>query len=554
MRWEVTTLSDAGASQPDAAAVSSRGLAPAAHVHAVWRQTSPTGEWDVLHARDLIGDGSGWELTGALPRAPFGGFDAASPRLTVDLVGDDTASSVNVAWLDRSTGQVLFVRSTNSGTSFSATGDAAPSEPAVVSAGPGVEGLLALDSGTSLPGTAALWHGALWLQDRGPLIVLAADAQRQVAPTATDPPWGPDASPDGAGISDESGLATAVLPGGAGGDPAPVLAFWGDPSGEIAAQGGRLEQGAATPVDFSLPAFAALRPGDPTVSAREPLTACAVDDAVGACVATRTAGRALRPAVADGAGVVFLAFLDDRRGPLEPWWKRTDRSVAAVAAATSADCSAAVPGRAQITVSFSPVADCRSAFGPDEHLRRYLVYYGSDPGGPFENTDLTGADPFVPDTIVIEDDGLLPVPVDITIDDLDLATRYAVIVVPEDEARNLAPPGFDPLLDGAAPWPGEAAVMTPPCDVPGPCLYRTSSASLDFTGLFRSPRDPVTDVAFTPPADLPYLCPFDAGNADPDPVLAPGAPALVLYQVEGSDVTGLRVAKDEALASVRLSW
>ena len=127
------------------------------------------------------------------------------------------------------------------------------------------------------------------------------------------------------------------------------------------------------------------------------------------------------------------------------------------------------------------------------------------------------------------------------------------MVVAEDQARNVFPPDFDPLSGRPGPPPNEAPVTTPPDCGPARCLYRATAPGGNTSGLFVSPRDPVTDVAFAPPNNAPYgPCPFTPGDPDPDPVLAPGAPILVFYQIEGADIHDLRATADYNVESVRI--
>jgi hypothetical protein len=144
--------------------------------------------------------------------------------------------------------------------------------------------------------------------------------------------------------------------------------------------------------------------------------------------------------------------------------------------------------------------------------------------------------------VVVDIDGLLP------------GTTYHVVVVPEDEARNVFPPDFDPLAARPTSPVNEGAVTTP-LDCAERCLHRKVAATPSIAGMFMAP-EPTTGISFTPPerTEAHGPCPFPSGERDPEAVLLPGAPPLACYQVEGVAVSSLWVAKDPGGETVRVGW
>jgi hypothetical protein len=550
-----TVLSGTRADRPDLAA--GTDASGGSVFHAVWRQTDGLGSQEVFHARDLAGDGTSWEVLGSLFPS-IGGGEVGEVRVTIDALADAPGPhAVNVAWTRPLAGEVLYLRSTDAGTTFSATGAPPASQPQAVNVAiPGHgTGALALDTGAPPDPASPTWLGAFWYQERELPVFLDFAGKFQPDPTAPRS-WSPQRSVTGGGFARDEGLAAAVFPGGFGGSPAPVFLAWTDMPGlagsEIFVRGGRLDGDLDPGVDLDTFPFAPVRPLDTSVSTNGQLSACAHDEATGACTPTRTRGRAHRPAADDDGTDVHVAWIDDRTGAPQPWYTRSDQEVAPPAPSLAVSCP--TPATRRVTVTFPQVATCRSSPLAAEKLLRYLVYYGQVAGGPYENTDLGGTDPGVPDTIVVVDDGTLPDPVTVDIDGLLAGVIYRVVVVPEDDARNVFPPDFDPTVGRGASPPNERAVTTPvDCSAPVRCLYRATAPTLDSTGLFVSPRG-ANDVAFASPGDVAHACPFASGDADPERVLDPGAPPLVFYQVDGADVTGLRVALDRPAATVRITY
>ena len=550
-----TELSAGDGDLPDIAGIRHPGTG-LTEFHAVWHQIAPTDEEWIVHSRDLSGDGSAWEPPRPLPTSAGLFVRQADPRVSLDLFSGGIDAAVNVAWSVPEMNQVLYLRSVDSGSTFSSTGAPPEGSPALVAqAGLGISGPVAIDSGLAADPALPPWHGVALFQARGPAPLLVLDAQHQDAPTAPSPRWGIDQDLPSGGLFREDGLATSVLPGAARNEPQPSWTFWTQSVAaggrEIVARGAVLDADAAVPVDVDAPAFAPVRPDDPTVSTTDTLTNCVVEPGLGRCVSERLSGAARRPATADDGSDVYLVWLDNRDGRSAPWFKRTDRSVEPPSPGLEASCP--TPETRRITVTFDQLPRCSSAAPAPERMRHYLVYYGLTAGGPYENTDFDASDPGVPDTIILMDDGALSDPVVVDIDGLEADTEYFVIVVPHDQAGNVFPADFDPLAARGASPANEASVVTPNCGAPEPCLYRATADSLDATGLFVDPRA-ANDVAFAPPNDLPYgPCPFGNGDPDPEPVLDAAAPPLVFYQVEGDGLV-LRVTPDPALGTVRLDW
>jgi len=534
-------LSTTRAGSPDIAGRGTEAGNP--QFHAVWLEGNGPGEHHVWYARDLVGDGSGWQVVGLLTNTGRP-TDAAWPRVSADLLhaGPFGSTAVNVAFLDRMQGAVLYLRSTDSGSAFSATGSGPAGPPALIN-DPAVgdaTGPLAFDTG----GAGRPWHGLLWYEDQAPGPVLLTDAQFQTEPSTADPGWNePDLLVEGAGPGIDNTLALSVHTLGPGGRTPMFLVSMDGFGGfaDLFYRGGLLDLAATPSIDLDTFPFPAVRPTDPVASTKIQLTACSWDEVTGDCVGNRTAGRAARPAVDEADGNLFLAWVDDRSGGPEIWFKRTDRTAGCLTAGLTAACSSWDSSR--ITVEWSPIPECCACLDV-EKMERYLVHYGTDPVGPYDNA----ASP-----LVVVDDGNLPDPVTLEIDGLALDTLYSVIVVPEDEARNLYPPDFDPFTDGDLPPPcNEESVTTPAyCR----CLHRKVSPAQDTTGLFMA-RDADTDIAFTGTERTdPYgPCPFPPGERDPEPVLDLDSYVLVFYQMQGPDIRHLRVTKDIPAGTVRIHF
>jgi len=423
-------------------------LAGGPYFYGVWRHTTAGGDQEIRYARGTLRvpfvaySEVVWESRGKLP---VGG--SVSRTVGRPSVWSDGWWDVNVAFPDRGQGSILYLRSTDRGVSFSATGVPPPSPPAVVNTPvPGrLAGPVALDGSPD-------WHGVFWYQDLGFPVELQFDAQFFRDPQTPDPAWGPDLGVGAGGVGRDEGVALSVFSGGGPGDPAPVFLFWTDLVGtatEILSRGGLLEADAPVPIDLDTYPFPPDRPSDPSVSTILAITACTYDEVTGGCASSRVSGSARYAVSGDEEGDAYVAWIDDRTGTPSVWFKRTDRVVDPPEPDLQLFCPA--PDAPALNVSFRQLESFRYVPGArtyiPEKMARYLVYYGRDPGGPYENTDRDGSDPGVPDTIFLTADANLPDPAWADITGLETGTTYYVIVVPEDEARNRYPPGFDPLAD-----------------------------------------------------------------------------------------------------------
>jgi len=442
--------------------------------HGVWHRTAPGGEQGIRYTRGVYVEVPGEVTWGAAKNLPQVGD--VSDAMGRPRVGMDREENLGVAFPDRARGAVLYLRSTDSGETFSATGEQTPSGPAVVNVPvPGrLAGPLALDTGwgSDWPGGGQSrpyrphWHGLSWYQDLAVPVDIRFDAQFLREATVADPPWGPDLSVGAGGAGREEGLALSVLDGGGAGEPAPVFLFWTEPVGaatEILSRAGTLEADGALPIDLDAYPFPPTRPTDPALSTNLALTACAYEEATGGCLSSRAAGSARRAVSDEEEGDVFAAWIDDRSGTASVWFKRTDREVEPPEPVVQAFCP--TPDTRAAAVSFRQLKPYRydrdrNQMVPEKVIR-YLVYYGRDPGGPYENTDRDGSDPGVPDTIFLTADAGLPDPAWADITGLETGATYYVIVVPEDEAHNLYPPDFDPLADRPDSPDNEAGYTTP---------------------------------------------------------------------------------------------
>ena len=185
-------------------------------------------------------------------------------------------------------------------------------------------------------------------------------------------------------------------------------------------------------------------------------------------------------------------------------------------------------------MEFDLVTTCGAGFA-NERMGRYLVYWGTNAGGPFDNA----ASPLVVDHATAG-----PSPVTRRIAGLLPGTRYQIVVITEDQARNVDPPDFDPGADGAGAYFIERDVTTPaPCAVTGPCLYRSDVTQL------QPHAPPRAAVYLVPPTaqdvslrGAAYHCPFATGDLEPDATALTNGVALSLYQVDLAIGT-LRLAK-----------
>ena len=188
-----------------------------------------------------------------------------------------------------------------------------------------------------------------------------------------------------------------------GGAESGAFVFWADTLGaaqEIVYRAGLLDETASPGTTFDLFPFEPQRPLDPAVSETLQLSACAVDEATFACDPTRTAGRAGQPSVLSDPGIrglVYAVWRDTRNGVGNIRYTRSDLGVRQTAPQLSTLCSD--PDMTRVHVSWTPSLSCLSAQGAaGERHRRFYVYYGTDPAGPYLNAanpiEVPGANSF----------------------------------------------------------------------------------------------------------------------------------------------------------------
>lgn len=434
------------------------------HFHAVWEDSS-AGEWDVVTDRDLNGDATGYGSPLVLTPHAVPAGDAVLPALTGDSLGEVSGldGGVSVAFLEASTGEVLALRSSDSGGTWSPTG-AAPTNPPVdppvaVSQGSPSPLHLAIDDSDAEFGAGEVWTMAGWI--RNDAAGAESDVQHHVDPLAPDVTWDAGGDRDLGPAPFVTSRNEIILESGFG-EPAPAWAFWSDQVGpflEIVGRAGLMDASLSPALDTATYPIPPTRPQDTTVSTVRQITHCRFDPTDFGCIATRPAGLAQDMAGADdswaggGGAANHLAWIDTRTGDTEVFYKRTDTFSAAAFPQITPSCATSI--RAQAALEILPPAMCGSNFPYTEKILTYEIYYGTDPGGPY----LNAASP-----IVIEDpDPNRPEKVMLT--DLALGTTHYVIVVPEDEARNLQPADFDPTED-RADWIGEVSFDTPAACAP----------------------------------------------------------------------------------------
>lgn len=435
------------------------------HFHAAWEDVrAGGGQSDIYHARDLVGEGgAGWvderNLTpgAAAPRVarePVIGTDnLALPEL---VPCDPPCSTVNVVFVDTADGSAHYLRSIDSGTTFSADGSAPPTPPATISDAGSVARRPALDSASNpWISFGPTWHFVAWADfrsgDPAPTVMLDAGHHRDSQ--TLDVPWlAPDLQLAPTTDAGDGGPAVSLHYNF---DPElPAYVFWADSrlgARELFYRGGRMR---ATGPDMSVFPIPALRDLDPRVSADTLLSACEVDEATLDCASSRAAGDASSPASLEDFDQVYVAWADSRDGASNIYFKRTDRQVRLDDIVLVPRCVS--PSATELVVSFAPPRSCTDAFPTPERVRRYLVYHGTDPGGPYANA----AAP-----IDVRHEDITGLRAEIVIGGLAPATTYTVVVVPEDEARNLLPPDFDPTRDAPDLHYNEREATTPdPCE------------------------------------------------------------------------------------------
>jgi len=176
------------------------------------------------------------------------------------------------------------------------------------------------------------------------------------------------------------------------------------------------------------------------VSENRQLTGCALDDTTLRCVPDRAVGEASQPSAAARPKTqegVFLVWRDTREGVGNIFFKRTDLLGDQEPPELAWYCTDALT--AGLRVLWRPEDACVGGKSGAERIVRYHIYHGDDPGGPYANAGTPVIVPFDPGREVQETliGGFQP----------PLPGLYYAIVLPEDEAGNLFPAGFDPNED-----------------------------------------------------------------------------------------------------------
>jgi hypothetical protein len=519
------------------------------HFHLAWHETGPAGRGEIRYAHDLIGlGGDDWLRDAPLVLPPADPLDdVAEPSIACD-VGSDPDPVTGRATGDRSSPSVAFVeidpagstsivglRSVDSGMTFSPSGRPPAAPAARISDGPagGVRAFRrpAIDAGSNFIRTdAPAWLMTVYQDEGRAPDVIRCDARRVEDAVVPAPDWqAADRDLSQVAAAGDGGPSVSVLPAG----PAAAEAWvaWQDSrfgAREIACRGAWLDQAAADPVDLGRFPYAPARPADVAVAGDMQLSHCVFDEATSGCGPTRVAGEAGDVEIDSNEIATWAAWSDTRDGNHEIYVKRTDRRVARVVPELLAGCG--VSGDAWIDVRFDPLTACPDA---QERMVRYSVYYGTDPGGPF----LDAATPIV----VMHDAATTPTTVRLA--GLAPGTTYAVVVVPEDQARNVSPPGFDPQADGPAALADERSIVTPQPCVPQICLWRSDVVQL----LPHAPSRAAVYLVPPSPDDIAlqgaeYRCPFATGDVEPDANALDNRVPLVLYQVN-RPLDTLRLAK-----------
>lgn len=553
---QYVTLGGGGAvaSQPDIAAIGHRNFQ---HFHATWTESSPLG-LVIRHGRDLTGRGLGWRadpprsVAAAGPLEPWVG----SPRIAADLSTDPdplsgiatlNRSGVSIAFVrTRSVGpatetEIMGLRSVDSGTTFSPSGERAdlPAEPIsdVLDADDGSGVRIALDAGgRELLTSDTTWVTGGWSTGRGAAPPsLGCDRRHVASPASPVPDWLAPGDLD---------LGVASIPA----DGAPSVAVlhrlvssawtaWQDGrfgAGEIVVRAGMLDAAASSPLDLSALPFPPVRAGDPSSSLDVLLTSCIVDDAaIASCLPARAAGEAGSVSLTADRANVFAVWSDTRDGNAEIYFKRTDTFFVAPALRPILVAGCDPDGTAHVDVTFALEPSCPVPFGR-ERVLRYLIHWRSDPAGGYDS---------VLAPLVVPHAGEPGPLVTRRISGLAPDTAWLVVVVPEDEARNIFPADFDPSRAPATTPVTEAEIVTPSCVAAGPCLWR---ANVTLLSPHVPPRPAVYLVPPTPD-DIhlqgPSLaCPFVSGDLEPDVSALDNGVPLSLYQVSLT-VSTLRLAK-----------
>jgi hypothetical protein len=459
-------------------------------------------------------------------------------------------SAVDVVWVEllpTDASQLVSLSSTDSGATFSPTGARAdaPAEavsdatsPVEIVARPSIDA--AFNSFTT---SEPAWVATAWeIFGSGGGIPIQCDARFLEEPALPSPDWRvPDVAVSSAPGATEGDTSIALTT--AFNQPVPAWLAWESSAqapSEISYRGGMLERSAADVIDFARFPYAAARALDPAVSEDFQLTHCAFEPATFDCIPARTAGVALDIELDANEFATYAVWSDTRDGQAEIYLKRTDRSVFNTPPRLSTGCGPL--GDAWIDVAMDQVVTCPRPFA-GERMTRYLVFHGTDPGGPYANAaspiELMH-DPALGPTLTVRITGLPP------------GTLQQVVVVPEDEARNVSPPAFDPTEDGPVAHQNEASIVTAdPCVAAQICLWRFDVTSL-------RPHAPAReDVYLVPPSPedvhlqgVAHQCPFGDGDLERDGNAATNGVPLLLYQVN-RPIDTLRLARSGATIRFR---
>lgn len=525
------------------------------HFHAVYRQDTAVGS-RVFAIRDLSARGGpGW--TASPPKMLSGpGRGASIDNVDPAIAGDSLTSpdpvtgmptagrtAVDVVFVEHGLGverSLAYARSVDSGTTFSPTGmttDApggslsdpllgrSPSNPEIDATYRGFSSTMPAWIATAWDdyNSSSTWASEIW-----------TDGRHFDLPANPSPDWCPDVSLGGStGFDDESVTAIAIeypFPGLG----ARAWVGWTDSATgqrEIHARGGLLDPTAPTFLDHSRFPIPAMRSLDPVVSRAFQLTACAFDEATFDCLPSRTWGDANVASFGANETGTYAVWSDTRDGNYEIYFKRTDGWISLGAPRLATGCSP--DGSAWIDATFDQPPSCATR-GAIEKMLRYRVYWSTQAGGPYDmvrgpveiaHDDAAG-------TVTRRITGLVP------------ATTYHVIVVPEDEARNVLPAAFDPAIRQPGVLANEESIATPdPCVAPRICLWRSDIGSL-------LPHVPARlavylvppsgdDISLQGPA---YQCPIATGDLEQDAGALGNGVALSCYQVNLA-VGMLRLAK-----------
>ncbi len=556
---------DAGASWPDISAV---GTQLWGHFHATWAEDTIAGP-AIRYAHDLTARGGpGWRVDPVKTLAPQSPLDwwAGVPRIAADLATDPDPLTGNTT-MDRSAVNIVHVRhremgptdrvelvalrSTDSGATFSASGARAdgPAQPvgdATLLVGRTIQ-RPALDAAFSTFSTSEpAWVATAWDPPTpdGAAHDVLADARFLETPAGPSPDW---LSPGDAILAPAlppSPLAepSVALVNQFGDAPRPAWFAWtADRAGtpDIASRAGHLDALASPWLDLSRYPIPPVRPFDSAASADVLLTHCAFDDATRTFPSSRAAGQASQVALDANEFGTFAVWTDTRDGNPEVYFKRTDTFVSARQPGLAAGCGPL--GDAFIDVTFDSLPSCPQPMA-GERMARYFIFWRTDPAAGYDNAAspvIVPHDSATP-TVTRRITGLLP------------GTAYRVIVVPEDEARNVAPPAFDPAVaPSPAPFNEVSATTPSPCVAAEICLWRSDVTSL-------SPHAPARGAVYLVPPSAEdihlqgaaYQCPLADGDRERDAGALTNRVPLVLYQIN-RPVSTLRLAKDGATIRFR---